>query len=73
MGDVMGVRTEIVRALERLSDEQVARLWEYVQQLRSEAVAPLYDLHEKAIATGIPDLAEHHDRYLYERREELQL
>jgi hypothetical protein len=29
------------------------------------STAPIYQVHQYAVDTGIPDLAEHHDHYLY--------
>ena len=41
------------------------QLWEFMQQLVQEPVAPIYRIHEQAITTGIKDLASQHDHYLY--------
>jgi hypothetical protein len=43
----------------------LAQLWEYVKGLSQEPIAPLYRIHEQAIATGVADLADQHDHYLY--------
>jgi len=59
------MKTQIYQAIDRLRPDQLARLWEYVQWLIQEPVAPLYRIHEQAIATGVADLAEQHDHYLY--------
>lgn len=68
MTAISSLRTQIERALDHLSPRQLARLWEYLQTLQHEPEPQpsLYSLHEQAIATGISDLAEHHDRYLYD-------
>ena len=58
-------KTEIHETIDRLTPDQLARLWEFVQQLTEKPVAPLYHIHEYAIATGVADLADHHDVYLY--------
>jgi hypothetical protein len=58
-------KTQIHQAINRLRPDQLAQLWEYVQWLTSEPVAPLYHIHEQAIATGVTDLADQHDHYLY--------
>jgi len=60
-------KTQIHQAIDRLRPDQLARLWEYVQWLVQEPAAPLYHIHEQAIATGVADLAEQHDHYLYGR------
>ena len=60
------LRAQIEHALGKLTHEQLAKLWEYLQQLQQEPVAALYTLHEYAINTGVSDLAEHHDLNLYE-------
>ena len=59
------VKTQIYQAIDRLRPDQLARLLEYVQWLIQEPVAPLYHIHEQAIATGVADLAEQHDHYLF--------
>jgi len=59
------MKTQIYQAIDRLRPDQLACLWEYVQRLIQEPVAPLYHVHEQAIATGVADLAEQHDHYLY--------
>lgn len=60
------LRVQIEHALHKLNNEQLTKLWEYLQQLQQEPVAALYTLHEYTINTGVSDLAEHHDTYLYE-------
>ncbi len=58
-------RTQINQAIDRLHPDQLAQLWEYIKRLMQEPVAPLYHIHEQAIATGVTDLADQHDHYLY--------
>jgi hypothetical protein len=58
-------RDQIHQVIDRLRPEQLERLWEYVEQLAEEPVAPLYNVHEYAISTGLSDLADQHDHYLY--------
>jgi hypothetical protein len=65
MSTSLSLKTQIKRSLDQLDPEQLAKLWEYIEQLRAESLPPLYTLHEQAIETGIKDLADHHDRYLY--------
>ena len=60
------LRAQIEHALGKVAHEQLAKLWEYLQQLQQEPVAALYTLHEYAINTEVSDLAEHHDSYLYD-------
>ena len=58
-------KTRITQALDGLDPEQLAQLWEYIQQLTQKPVIPLYRIHEQAVSTGIKDLANQHDHYLY--------
>jgi hypothetical protein len=58
-------KTQVYQVIDQLSPSQLAQLWEYVQRLTREPVAPLYHVHERAIATGVVDLAAQHDYYLY--------
>jgi hypothetical protein len=58
-------REQIHQAIDTLRPEQLEQLWEYVEQLTEERVAPLYRVHEYAISTGVSDLAEQHNHYLY--------
>jgi len=58
-------RTQIYHVVDHLRPDQLARLWEYMEQLVQEPVAPLYTIHENAIPTGIKDMADQHDHYLY--------
>jgi len=58
-------KTQIHQTIERLRPDQLARLWDYLMQLTQEPVAPLYHIHEQSISTGVTDLAEQHDHYLY--------
>ena len=58
-------KNRILQAIDRLGPDQLAQLWEYVNGLSHEPVAPLYRIHEQAIATGVADLADQHDHYLY--------
>jgi len=61
------MKTQIYQAIDRLRPDQLARLWEYVQWLIQEPIAPLYHIHEQAIATGVTDLAEQHNLYQFRR------
>jgi hypothetical protein len=58
-------REQIHQAIDTLRPEQLEQLLEYVEQLTEEPVAPLYSVHEYAISTGVSDLADQHDHYLY--------
>ncbi len=61
----VSAKTRIAQALDGLDPEQLAQLWDYIQQLTQKPVAPLYEIHEQAVSTGIKDLANQHDHYLY--------
>jgi hypothetical protein len=65
MSVITEMRNQIQQAIDRLDLDQLGQLLKYVQQLTEEPTAPLYHIHEQAIATGVADLAEQHDRYLY--------
>lgn len=54
-------KEQIYRAIDQLSPEQLAQVWEYVQRLIEEPVAPPYPVHEQA--TGVTNLSEHQDGY----------
>ena len=58
-------KAKISQALDGLDPEQLAQLWDYIQQLTQKPVAPLYRIHEQAVSTGVKDLASQHDHYLY--------
>lgn len=59
-------RTQIHKVIDQLRPEQLARLWEFVEHLTADAdEAPLYRIHEQAVPTGVRDLADQHDHYLY--------
>ena len=58
-------KTQIHEAVDRLDAEQLAQLWECIQQLTQQTAVPLYHIHEQAVSTGIKDLANQHDHYLY--------
>ena len=56
-------KTQIHKAIDQLSPEQLAQVWEYVQQLTEKPVAPLYGAHEQSTAPGVTNLSESHDEY----------
>jgi hypothetical protein len=58
-------KSTIHQAIDRLAPDQLAQLWEYLQQLTQAPVAPVYRIHEQALNTGVKDLASQHDHYLY--------
>ncbi len=59
-------RTQIHQAIDQLRPEQLAQLWEFVEQLTADTdEAPLYRIYEQAVSTGIRDMADQHDHYLY--------
>jgi len=66
---------QICDALRLLPEEQLHLVLKYVEELEplgsdghhvaEEPIAPLYNVHAVAIRTGISDLADQHDHYLY--------
>lgn len=70
-------RDEVIRELQDIPDEDMPKLLEIIHYLKTglkesrkkEKVKKgrdsLFDLRKIAVETGIKDLAEHHDRYLY--------
>ncbi|MHB9032104.1 MAG: hypothetical protein ACYC6L_03545 [Anaerolineae bacterium] len=65
MNSTVPLKTQIVRALGKLTQEQLARLWQYLQELEREPATGLYALQEQAEPVGVTDLAENHAKYLY--------
>ena len=65
MSIAIPAKPQIYQAIDRLRPDQLVQLWEFMQQLVQEPVAPMYRIHEHAITTGIKDLASQHDHYLY--------
>jgi hypothetical protein len=58
-------KDQLLEVIEHLRPDQLAQVWEYVTQLAEQPTAPIYQIHEKAAATGVKDLAQQHDHYLY--------
>ena len=70
-------KDEIIKELQDMPDEDMPKLLEIIHYLkegmkeRREKVKvkkgkdPLFGLKDIAVETGIKDLAEHHDHYLY--------
>ena len=58
-------KDHLLEVIEHLRPDQLLQVWEYVNQLADQPVAPLYQIHEYAISTGVKDLAQQHDHYLY--------
>lgn len=70
-------KEEIIKELKDIPDEDIPKLLEIIHYLktgmkeskRKEKVVkgkdPLFGLKDIAVETGIKDLAEHHDHYLY--------
>lgn len=66
---------EICDTLRALPEDQLDQILRFLHDLElarkpenssaDESVAPLYRAHTAAVRTGIPDLAHHHDHYLY--------
>jgi hypothetical protein len=65
MSAVPATKTEIHQVIDQLGPDQLAQLAEYLGRLTGEPVAPIYQIHEQAVSTGIRDLADQHDHYLY--------
>ena len=56
----------LVKIAEKRGQTPSEWLERYVEEiLTNSRRAPIYRIHEHAVDTGIPDLAEHHDYYLY--------
>jgi hypothetical protein len=66
----------IMKELEDMPDDEIPKLIELISDLKADLKAgkkekmnkgrdPLFGLREIAVETGIKDLAENHDRYLY--------
>ena len=75
MGSEETTKQQIYQLIEDLPDEQLSDLLRFLEGLlkNTEAtpatgIAPIYQIHREAISTGVPDLAEHHDCYLYSTR-----
>ncbi len=66
------LKQQIYQIIESLSMEHLSRLHHFLRTLLQPKpvtptmkVAPIYQLHHHAVDTGITDLAENHDHYLY--------
>lgn len=64
------LKEQIYSIIESLSVEHLIKLLQFLKELlpadsQPATIAPIYQLHHQAIDTGIPDLAENHDHYLY--------
>lgn len=70
-------KDEIIKELQDIHDEDMPKLLEIIHYLKTgmkesrkkvkvkKGRDPLFDLRNIAVETGIKDLAEHHDHYLY--------
>jgi hypothetical protein len=70
-------KDEIIKELQDIPDEDMPKLLEMIQCLKAgmkesrkkvrvkKGKDPLFDLRNIAVETGIKDLAEHHNHYLY--------
>jgi hypothetical protein len=65
MSAIISTTEQLHQVIDRLRPEQVAEVWEYVTQLAQRPIAPIYRIHEYAASTGVKDLADQHDPYLY--------
>lgn len=70
-------KDEIIKELQDIPDQDMPKLLEIIHYLKTgmkesrkkvrvkKGKDPLFDLRKVAVETGIKDLAEHHDHYLY--------
>ncbi|MBI3600545.1 MAG: hypothetical protein HY097_07875 [Nitrospinae bacterium] len=70
-------KDEIIKELQDMPDEDMPKLLEIIHYLKTgmkeskkkekikKGKDPLFGLKDIAVETGIKDLAEHHDHYLY--------
>jgi len=70
-------KDKIIKELQDMPDEDMPKLLEIIHYLKTgmkesrkkvrvkKGKDPLFDLRNIAVETGIKDLAEHHDHYLY--------
>ena len=70
-------KDEIIKELQDMPDEDMPKLLEIIHYVKTgmkeskkkvrvkKGKDPLFDLRKVAVETGIKDLAEHHDHYLY--------
>lgn len=68
-------KDEIIKELQNVSEEDMPRLLEIIHSIKvgikkhrkktKRGNDPLSDIKKIAVETGISDLAEHHDYYLY--------
>ena len=70
-------KDEIIKKLQDIPDEDMSKLLEIIYYLKTsmkeskkkvrveKGKDSLFDLRKVAVETGIKDLAEHHDHYLY--------
>lgn len=70
-------KDEIIKELQDIPDEDMPKLLEIIHYLKTgmkesrkkvrvkKGRDPRFDLRKIAVETGIKDLAEHHDHYLY--------
>jgi len=66
------VKKQIYQIIEALPGERLPDLLRFLKQFlqltKSEAnttATPIYQIHQHAVDTGVPDLAAQHDHYLY--------
>ena len=66
------IKQQIYQLIEMLPVERLPELQRFLKSLMSadditapDQPAPIYELHQHAVDTGITDLAANHDHYLY--------
>jgi len=73
MATELNLKNQIYQMIESMPIEQLPDLLQFVRQFpqqpaKSEPtsnIAPIYQLHQHAVDTGISDLAAQHDHYIY--------
>ena len=77
MSSQIKYKDKIIKELQDIHDEDMPKLLEIIHYLKAgmkesrkkvrvkKGRDPLFDLRNIAVETGIKDLAEHHDHYLY--------
>ena len=66
------VKKQIYQIIESLPGERLPELLRFLNQFlqftsfeTTADAAPIYQIHQHAVDTGVPDLAAQHDHYLY--------
>lgn len=69
---IEATKQQIYQVIEQLPEERLTELLHFLEQISKgaesgsePATAPIYQIHYEAISTGVTDLADQHDHYLY--------